>query len=145
MIERGLERARWPGRLEIMKTHPYIMIDGAHNPQGAGVLRKAIEDIFEYKKLILILGILRDKDVDGILRILPPLAGEAVITKPVSPRAMAADELNNRVREIRPELKTYCTEDIDDRGIDVTGKGDLMLVCGSLYLVGEVRKILKKM
>ncbi len=148
VIERGLERARWPGRLEIMKTHPYIMIDGAHNPQGAGVLRKAIEDIFEYKKLILILGILRDKDVDGILRILLPLAGEAVITKPVSPRAMAADELNNRVREIRPELKTYCTEDIDaaiDRGIDVTGKGDLMLVCGSLYLVGEVRKILKKM
>ncbi len=147
-IKRGLQRAKWPGRLEIMKRHPYVVIDGAHNPQSAGVLRKAIEDLFDYKRLVLVTGILKDKDVGGILNILLPMAGAAVLTSPMSPRAMPAQELNGMVKHIRPELETYCEEDIETavtKGMELTGEGDVLLICGSLYLIGLVRKILKKM
>jgi folylpolyglutamate synthase/dihydrofolate synthase len=147
-IKKGLENARWPGRLEVMKENPYIVIDGAHNPQGALALRKAIEDIFDYKKLILIMGILKDKDVDGILRTLLPVADAAVLTKPNSPRALSAHELNIMVMSNMPGLKTYCEDDIKkavEKGIGLADKDDLVLICGSLYLIGEVRKILRKM
>ncbi|MDI6601789.1 MAG: folylpolyglutamate synthase/dihydrofolate synthase family protein [Thermoanaerobacteraceae bacterium] len=147
-IRRGLENARWPGRLEVMKQDPYILIDGAHNPQGAGVLRKAIEDIFNYRKLVLVIGVLKDKDVDGILKTILPIANAAVLTKPDNPRALSAAELNDRVKNIMPGLKTYCEDDIESavrKGIELTDRKDLLLMCGSLYLIGEVRKILRKM
>lgn len=147
-IIEGLGKAKWPGRLEIMKRNPYILIDGAHNPQGAEVLRKAVEEIFDYNRLVLVTGVLKDKDVDGILKTLLPIADEAVLTKPDSPRAMSSAELNDRVKKIRPELLTHCDNDIETavkKGIDLTGKDDILLICGSLYLIGEVRKILKKM
>ena len=137
---RGLERAKLIARLEILRRNPILLIDGSHNAEGIHALKEALSTV-NYRRLILGIGILKDKNYREMISELIPLADEVVVTEIPMPRSLKAEELYEEVatihsnaeweREISVALK---------KTMDKAKKEDLILWCGSLYLVGEVRK-----
>jgi len=83
----GLREVDWPGRLEMISSSPRVILDGAHNPAGAIVLKESLEKEFQYQHLILLIGIMKDKDVQSMLHLLAPLADRIILTKPHTDRA----------------------------------------------------------
>lgn len=140
-IREALEQTRWIGRLELLKTSPRFIIDGAHNMQGIEALKKTIEEVFVYDKLILGLGILKDKDVDSMIAEMAPVGDEIIVTEPNIFRAMTAEELGERMGKYNPN---YTVEKDIERAIDLAyekaGENDIILFSGSLYLIGDVRR-----
>lgn len=143
-IRNGLKKAKWPGRLEVLKRNPTLLIDGAHNIHGARALKRSIEEIFNYDRLIAVIGVLGDKDVDGILEEIIPLCDKVIITKPNNPRAISLDKLKEKIEALGKEVLTHADiSDAVDKSLEVSEKGDLVLYCGSLYMIGDVRSKLK--
>ncbi|MFZ5969008.1 MAG: bifunctional folylpolyglutamate synthase/dihydrofolate synthase [Bacillota bacterium] len=143
-IYEGMEMAAWPGRLEIMKRNPTILIDGAHNFHGMRSLAKALKDLFSGKSIHFVIGVLGDKDVKGMLSEIMPLADTVILTKPQNPRAMSLDRLKSIIEDYgkNPILRERISEAVET-GISTCGKEDVLVFCGSLYMIGEVRTILK--
>ncbi len=138
---RGLRNVRWEGRLEVLHNSPMLVVDGAHNPAGASALRNALRDNFSYKKLILIFGVLGDKDYKRMLKKLAPLADRLILTEPKDIRSL-------HLMDILPVAKTYINsvDIIEDSGralsqaFSFAEKDDLICVTGSLFLVGEIKR-----
>ncbi len=142
-IERGLKGTVWPGRMEILNKKPLIIIDGAHNTHGARSLRDTIEHLLKGRKVIGVIGILADKDVDEMLELVVPLLDEVIVTEPNSPRSMSYTELTSKVKKYNNHVAGY--QRILEAVIEAkskAGKDDVVLVFGSLYMIGEVRSIL---
>ena len=132
----GIAETRWPGRLEYVAPNPDILLDGAHNPAGARALARYLERFAPHRKRWMIYGAMRDKSVEEIAGILFPLAGELILTAPVSTRALrpeALAEMAGRGR-IAPSVKDAL--DLARRQADAE---DLVVITGSLFLVGEAR------
>jgi len=143
-IYRGMEKARWPGRLERLQKDPDIIIDGAHNEAGAQALAAAMKEYFPDRRMILVLGVLKDKEVEKILKALCSLASKVIATKPDNPRALEADQLAEKVKKYCRDVEPVPgIEDAVHLAVGSAGPGDLILVSGSLYLIGKVRKIIK--
>lgn len=141
-IYKGLIETRWMGRLELLSENPMFVIDGAHNKQGIDALKKSIDELFDYKRLIMGIGILADKDVDEMIGEIAPLADKIIVTEPGLPRAMTAEELGSKIKNINYNVEII--KDIEksiDIAIESYEEGDLILFLGSLYLIGDVRKI----
>jgi len=143
-IALGLRNTYWPGRLEFVKNDPPILIDGAHNPQAAETLavylRKALNT---YSRIILVMGIMSDKDRAGIMRPLLPLASEMIFTAPAYGRAASADCLAAEALEAGffPKTSSSVAEAIGmAEGLYV--QGDLIVVTGSFYTIGEAKEAL---
>jgi dihydrofolate synthase / folylpolyglutamate synthase len=140
----GLAIARVPGRLELVDGPPQVLLDGAHNAAGAEALAVALRTLFCGRRVVLILGILGDKELSTITRLLSPLAAAIVVSEP--PWKSRAGFAGAVVAEAR----RYCESvvELDDpaaaleRARAQAGPGDLIVVAGSLYLVGAVRDIL---
>lgn len=151
-VKRGVESARWPGRLEIVGRAPFIVLDGAHNRASANVLARSIKRIFSYKKLILVLGVSKDKDIKGILDELLPISGSVILTKSkVLSRALEPDLIKGFIEAMvqRPgSRKEIFVTDNAQKAItkaeEMADPEDLILVTGSLFLVGEARAIYVK-
>lgn len=144
-LKNGLKYARWAGRMEILKENPFVVIDGAHNPQGARTLAKNVKDLFRYRRLVLVIGVLKDKDVDGILDSITPIADMIITTQPDSYRALDAYELEQKVK-MRVKCDVMAVKDIKEavyKAINSAEEGDMVLFCGSLYLIGHVREIVR--
>lgn len=143
-IRTGLERARWEGRLEQVAERPDIVLDGAHNPASAAVLAEALTDIRKaYRRLILVVGILKDKDHQGILDRLLPLADQVIVTRPRYQRATAVEELAGEVRRAHRDVRAAGTvADAIELARAGAGAEDLIIVTGSLYTVGDARAVL---
>lgn len=142
-IRRGLLKTRWKGRLEILRRNPTFIIDGAHNLAGANSLKKSIKELFKYNKLILGIGILGDKEVNSILNELVPLADEIIITEANNPRKLEAEKLADIIKSFNKEY--FIEKDIKKaviKALDKAEEDDLILFSGSLYLIGDVRKII---
>jgi dihydrofolate synthase/folylpolyglutamate synthase len=140
VIRQGLKNALWPGRCELIQKNPLIVLDGAQNAASAQVLSKAIEDNFKYRRLILVLGISADKDIPGICKQLGPLASEVILTRAATPRA--ADPAKLAANFTGFKRKLYLTQSVKKAQLlagSLAGKGDLILVTGSLFVVGEFR------
>jgi dihydrofolate synthase/folylpolyglutamate synthase len=139
-IEEGLGACRWPGRLEVLRESPAVVIDGAHNPAGASVLTRALVEDFTFRRLILVFGVLGDKDYRGMLARLLPMADHIILTRPREERALSPDVPARWVRAAgrRPEVIEDGGEALE-RALRLAGKGDLICITGSLYLVGEAR------
>jgi len=138
-IRHGLESARHPGRLEFDGR---FLFDGAHNVGGARALRNFLDE-FVPQPITVIFGSMEDKDVKQIAEILFPKADKLVLTQPANSRALAAGEIRS-LADV-DGARVYVTENVDDAirtALDVSGAGDLILVTGSLYLIGEVRRLL---
>jgi len=144
-IRRGLLEARWPGRLEVVRDEPLVIIDGAHNPAGARALREAVRELVPDRRIILLIGILGDKAVGGILGELVPLASEVVVTRANYQRALNVDELGRKVRAfgVEPRVTRNVSEGIE-QALELARPEDLVLCAGSLYLIGELRPILRE-
>jgi len=143
-VYRGMERAVWPGRLEVVRRRPYVILDGAHNESGAQVLASAIKEYYDGKPVTLVIGMLKDKDADAIVKHLCPLAESVIVTKPDSPRAMEPDELAIKVRGYCPDVTVE--SDIEKAvamGLKRVAEDGVLLFTGSLYLIGKVRGLLK--
>jgi dihydrofolate synthase/folylpolyglutamate synthase len=136
----GLREVDWPGRLEMVSSSPRVILDGAHNPAGALVLKESLEKEFQYRHLILLVGIMKDKDIPSMLHLLTPLADHIILTQPHTDRATPpallkkALDRNGKKAEIAEDLKEAI-----ERGLLLTQKEDLLCITGSLYTVGEAR------
>jgi len=140
-LYKGVKNVKWKGRLEVLKKDPFIVIDGAHNIAGIEFLKSNIEEYFKYKNLYLILGILADKNVEEIVKIIAPVATEVYTVTANSIRAASANEL----KEVVLEYNNNCIAFDDyDKAIKLSlskaNKDDLIVAAGSLYMIGEIRK-----
>jgi dihydrofolate synthase/folylpolyglutamate synthase len=141
---RALAAMTFPGRFELLVAHPPLVIDGAHNPQAAGVLAEAVLDAWpdDRSRPLCVLGVLTDKDANGIVRALAPAVDGFVVTQPDSTRARDAAELAAVVEretgswpEIRPDLADAIAHARDHAG----ARG--LIVTGSLYTAGQARTL----
>ena len=141
-IRQSMREVKWPARLEILETNPTIVLDGAHNPQGAESLRSALKESFTYKKLHLVLGIMADKDIVGILRRLLPIAETAIFTRPRYARGANPDDIKKMAR---PYIQKYYVIPEAASAIQearhLAAPDDLICITGSLYFAGEVKEI----
>jgi dihydrofolate synthase/folylpolyglutamate synthase len=136
----GLREVDWPGRLEMVSSSPNVILDGAHNPAGALVLKEFLENEFQYEHLILLIGIMKDKDIQSMLHLLAPLADRIILTRPHTDRATPPSLLKRALGQ--NGNKAEIAEDLNDaieRGLSLTKKEDLLCITGSLYTVGEAR------
>ena len=142
-MRRGLAQTRWEGRLERVAQRPDIFLDGAHNPASAAQLAAAVRDMKpSYQRLVLIIGILGDKDHAGILSSLLPLADLVIVTKPQYSRAMDVEALATGVRQQHGSVET--TETVAAAialARQRAAPDDLVLITGSLYVVGDARAV----
>ena len=143
-IPLGLKEACWPGRLEYVKDHPPVLIDGAHNPHAAGVLADYLRKALElYGRIILVMGIMTDKDREGIMQPLLPLASEVIFTAPAYGRAASPGLLASQARGMGYFAKTAdSVSDALDMAEDLYVQGDLIVVTGSFYTIGEAEEAL---
>ncbi|OAG13200.1 dihydrofolate synthase, partial [Alternaria alternata] len=142
-VFRGIQNAQWEGRLEILQKEPMVLVDGAHNPAGISVLCRALRSDFKYRRLILIFGVLCDKDWVNMLRKIVPLTDHLIITKPQIERAMSPE----KVEAIACRYMHHNVECIENsinalyHAFSLADVHDLICVTGSLFLVGEIKKI----
>jgi hypothetical protein len=163
-IREGLGNVKWPGRLEIVKEDPLILIDGAHNPAAAEALSKAFKKPFlrKYGRIIIVLGIMGDKDVRGIMEPLLPFASEIILTSPEYSRAASPEKLASTAASlgflntrIAPTVKDAIelAENISQQsnppllpftkgGMGGIHNSSLILITGSFYTIGEAKEAL---
>ncbi|MGZ3603557.1 MAG: bifunctional folylpolyglutamate synthase/dihydrofolate synthase [Thermodesulfobacteriota bacterium] len=142
----GVREVEWPGRLEMVSSSPGVILDGAHNPAGALVLKESLEKEFQFQHLVLLIGIMKDKDIQSILQLLAPLADHIILTRPHTDRA-APPLLLKKILG-RSGKKAEIVEDLNEaivRGLSLVGKEDLLCITGSLYTVGEARAYFRPM
>ncbi|MDD4980522.1 MAG: bifunctional folylpolyglutamate synthase/dihydrofolate synthase [Candidatus Omnitrophica bacterium] len=137
-IRGGLYNTLWPGRCEVISPDPLIVLDGAQNIASTQALKKTVKENFQYKRLILVLGISSDKDIKGICSELYELADEIILTKADNPRASEPEVL----AQYFPGKKIHMTDGVKEAKAlarRLSQKEDLILVCGSLFVVGDFR------
>lgn len=151
-VRAGLARASWPGRFEFMGHAPDIIVDGAHNEQGARVLAAELSARYSHARVVFVVGVLADKDYASMLDALVPLAAQMVCTEPPNPRALPAAELAAAVRQaceragLRGAPDPEALPSIEAavaRGRALVGPNDVLVLCGSLYSVGAVKAALR--
>jgi dihydrofolate synthase/folylpolyglutamate synthase len=140
-IEDGLGRLSWPGRLEVLRDKPLIVVDGAHNGDSARRLRQALRDYFSFDRVILVTGVSGDKTIGSMAEELAPLTHLLIATRSQHPRAAepeavaAAFAAQGVATEICPTVATAL-----DRAQALAGRDDLICVVGSLFVVAEARE-----
>jgi len=139
-LRRGLAETCWPGRLELIQTGTRILLDGAHNPEATEILKKALETGYPRRRLIAILGIMADKDIPAMMKDIVPRTDLLFLTKARNERAASLDLLEAESSSYEKPCRKFGTvaEALDEALIQA-GKEDLILVTGSLYIVGEAR------
>jgi len=139
-IQLGLADPLWPGRLEEVASRPTIILDGAHNPSAMRSLAQAIGNHFHFEKLILVLGIMEDKDISNILTKILPLAHKAIYTKPTYYRAANPQYLMDVAKKFGKDGEVHFPlSKAIERARDLADKKDLILITGSLFTVGEAK------
>ncbi|MGD0621595.1 MAG: folylpolyglutamate synthase/dihydrofolate synthase family protein [Thermacetogeniaceae bacterium] len=144
-IRAGLAAARWPARLELLSESPAVLVDVTHNHDGSRKLREALQEIYHYRRLILVLGMLGDKEREKVVGELAPLASLVVITKPNSPRAGDWELLATEARRyVDHVLQVEEITAAVDAALKEAGCEDLVCVTGSFYMVAEARAYLRR-
>ena len=148
VLREALERVTSPGRLEIVRRSPTVIVDAAHNPAGARALRDALEDSFNFNKLVGVVAILQDKDADAILQTLEPVLDEIVVTRTRSARATDPERLGELATEIYGEDRVFVVPSLPealDRAAELADEGGVaggVLATGSVVTAAEVRALL---
>ena len=140
-LREGLGELTSPGRLEVVATEPTVVLDGAHNPDAARALAATLPEVFSWGRLHLVLAILKDKDVEGVVEALAPLADDVHVSESRSPRALPGEELARAVRRAGLEPAIHGSiEDAVVAACAAAGDDDLVVVTGSLYTVAIARE-----
>lgn len=143
-IRRALVKVQWPGRMEVVSEEPLIVIDGAHNLDGAINLKESMAFYFRNRKIILILGMLRDKDVDSVSKVMSMDAKKVILVTPDDFRALNAEDLY-RLLEPQRNMETAASFNAAaEKALDAYEVGDVILSAGSLYTIGDVKNAFKQ-
>lgn len=142
-IENSLCDVKWIGRLEVLNKKPLVVIDGAHNIDGIRALRKNSELYFKYNKMYLILGILADKQVGEMIQEITPKAAKVFAVTPHSERAALCQDLKNEIVKFNENAEAFESyEEAFKSAFNEAKEDDLILVSGSLYMIGDMRKVI---
>ncbi|MDT5040787.1 MAG: dihydrofolate synthase / folylpolyglutamate synthase [Actinoplanes sp.] len=154
VIREGFANVDSPGRLEIIRSAPAILLDGAHNTHGMAATVAALEEEFAFRHLVVVIAVLGDKDAEGLLDLLEPVAARLVVTQNSSPRSMPLNELTQIAEEIFGEDRVTVARTMpdaieeavvlaeEDTGGELSGVG--VLITGSIVTVADARKLLKR-
>ena len=138
----GLKRARQPGRFEVIGEDPLVIIDGAHNEAGAQALQETMAQHFAGKKILLAAGILADKEIDSIVKFLTKITDHIIVTEPDNPRKLTAEKLAEHVADFGAAAEVVSdVEAAVHRAKELADGYDVILFAGSLYLIGDVRRL----
>jgi dihydrofolate synthase/folylpolyglutamate synthase len=149
-VRAALGETASPGRLEVLRRSPSILVDAAHNPAGMRVVAEAIQEEFSFTRLVAVVAVLGDKDVRGILGELEPVVGTVVVTSNSSPRSLPVDELENLAGQVFGDDRVIPVPglpDAIDRAIglveeDAIYGGAGVLITGSVVTAGDARHLL---
>ncbi len=137
-IRKGLQNTVWTGRMQVVGTNPTILLDGAHNPGALRMLAHSIKAGFRYRRLVLVIGVMADKAIGEMMRIIVPLADYVICTRPLYYRAADPEVLMKEAAPLgRPGETVPLLTDALSRAMEMAGPQDLIVVCGSLFTVGE--------
>jgi dihydrofolate synthase / folylpolyglutamate synthase len=142
-IRSGLADPLWPGRLEVVSSRPAIVLDGAHNIPAMRSLADSIKRDFDFKDLVLVIGIMADKAISRIMKEIVPLASKVIFTRPAYYRAAEPQRLLKTAEELgwSGEICIPLSAAIE-RARNLAGEGDLIVITGSLFTVGEAKSCL---
>lgn len=143
-LYRAMEKAAQPGRFEIVGTDPYLILDGAHNEAGAEALKQAMERCFPRQRILMVAGMLADKEIDKIADQFLEITDQFIAAEPDNPRKLPAQKLAKTLRAKGAECE--CAADAESAvrmAARHPSKPDVILFAGSLYLIGEIKESLK--
>jgi dihydrofolate synthase/folylpolyglutamate synthase len=141
LTAQGLASVRWPGRMEVLREHPLVICDGAHNRDSAQRLRETLVDYFACDRALLVIGCGSDKDIDGLAQELSPIASDVIAVRSNHPRAMAPERITEAFGRLNidTEIGDSVGEAVD-KAIAVGGERALICVAGSLFVAAEARE-----
>jgi dihydrofolate synthase/folylpolyglutamate synthase len=143
-VRSGIKKVTWRARLDLLQDNPKVLLDSAHNPLGMKRLTHALKHLFDYDKLILIYGVLKDKDYKRMTNQIGPLVDRVILTRPLSDRALEPDKLRkllvfkNKTVDVIPDIQKAW-----EKAINISEKSDLICGAGSIYFVGELLRLWK--
>lgn len=137
-IREGLEKSIWPGRMQVVANNPTIILDGAHNPSAMKALADSIKAGLRFRQIILVIGVMEDKEIGQILRRIVPISDYIIYTRPVYYRAASPETIMAEGARLgKPgEIVPLLTEAIE-KAREIADPRDLIVICGSLFTVGE--------
>jgi len=141
---KGMQKTRWPGRLEVIRQKPAVVLDGAHNPEAWKALRETLRKYFSFKSLFMVIGVMQDKDITRMIETLTPDAHTVIFCKPKMDRAAGKTAIASCMAAC-PEKKILWIEDTAtavNKALELAAPDDLICVTGSLFTVGEAREYL---
>lgn len=144
-IQNAIKNVKWIGRLEVMNNKPLLVIDGAHNFQGISTLRSNVHKYFKYDKIYLCLGILADKEVNKMIEVITPEAEKVYSLTPHNTRAESSEDLRKEI--LKYNKNCIAVDDYEEAltmALKDASSDDLVLISGSLYMIGDMRKIITK-
>jgi dihydrofolate synthase/folylpolyglutamate synthase len=146
VLIRALNATKWPGRLEMVSEQPRILLDGAHNPEGAQSLASALQQTYTFKKLHLMMGMMATKHHSDYLRHILPMVNTLVVTEPSFRNKMDAIKLADLAANLAAELNLKVEIVIEPnwkqawlRFKNIVSLEDLGVISGTLYLISDVR------
>jgi dihydrofolate synthase/folylpolyglutamate synthase len=152
LVREGFARTSSPGRLEVVRTSPTVLLDAAHNAPGMAATVAALTDAFAFTHLVAVLACLADKDVLAMLEILEPAVAQIVVTQNGSPRALPVEDLRDLATDVFGEDRVLVEDALDDALSTAVALADAeaeyggagVLVTGSVVTVGEARLLLRR-
>ncbi|MCF8061884.1 MAG: bifunctional folylpolyglutamate synthase/dihydrofolate synthase [Deltaproteobacteria bacterium] len=142
-IREGLARVSWPGRMQLVAQDPAVVVDGGHNPRALRAVAAALPRAFSFRRLILVIGVMADKDIPAVLKEIVPLSDYVIYTRPAYARSADPETLERaaaplgKAGEIAPTLAQAL-----DRAMKIADVEDLIFVSGSLFTAGEALSLL---
>jgi dihydrofolate synthase/folylpolyglutamate synthase len=145
-IERGIRDTRWPGRFQVLPAHdgePEYVFDVAHNPAGAWALRSTLSAAYEDRAITMVFGVMRDKAIEEMAEILFPIARHVIVTHAENPRSATPDEIRQAAARVATDVEE--AGDVASAlkaARRIAGATGLVVVTGSIYIVGEAMRLL---
>ncbi|MEO3797626.1 folylpolyglutamate synthase/dihydrofolate synthase family protein [Nonomuraea sp. B10E15] len=151
LVRQAFSEVASPGRMEVVRRTPAVVVDAAHNPAGMQATLEGLHEAFDFAKVVGVVAVMRDKDVDALLELLEPVLDEIIVTRNSSPRSMTPQELGAMAAPVFGEERVHVVDRLDDaidQGIgiaDAEGEfsGTGVLITGSVVTAGDARLLLK--
>jgi dihydrofolate synthase/folylpolyglutamate synthase len=142
-VRQALAKLDWRGRIEILREKPWVILDVAHNPASMAALTQTMRKTFKYQRVLLILGLLQDKDAPSILKALQPLQPFLIATQPRHPKSLSAAALANHAAKLKQDFKGIKIIPNPQEALHFAFKQaqgkDIIVITGSFYLAAELR------
>ncbi|MFG6196701.1 bifunctional folylpolyglutamate synthase/dihydrofolate synthase [Nonomuraea sp. JJY05] len=151
LVRQAFAQAASPGRMEVVRRTPTVVIDAAHNPGGMQATLEGLHEAFDFAKVVGVVAVMRDKDVDALLELLEPMLDQIIVTRNSSPRSMSPEELASLAEPLFGEERVHVVDRLDDAIDQAIGVADAegefsgtgVLITGSVVTAGDARQLLK--